>query len=120
MLEREAWRISASMAAGAAFVVHVIEQPATNRALGTVTNLGEIHIRRRFRCWLAQEDFKHFYASPGGRGGPRVSEERQKADLRQNARPFRRLWEGVRSPFVVGCERYSVYRGQRAVDKSLV
>src|SRR5262245_846506 len=120
MLKREAWRISASMAAGAAFVVHVIEQPATDCALGTVTNLGEIHIRRRFRGWLAKEDFKHFNAAPGGRGGPGVSEERQKADLSQNARPFRRLREGVRSPFVVGCERDSVYRRQRAVDKSLV
>src|SRR6185369_6143133 len=46
MLESKAWRISATMAPGAARVFHVIEQPAADGAFGAVLNLGEIHVRR--------------------------------------------------------------------------
>src|SRR5262245_27432986 len=108
MLKREARRISAAMAAGAAFVVHMVEQSAANCALGTVLNLGEIYIRRRIRGRLAHEDFEKFYSAFGRRGSSGVSEERQKTDLRENARAFRRLREGVRGPFVVGSERDAI------------
>src|SRR5262245_66033493 len=86
MLEREAWRIRAAMAANAAFVVHVIEQTPAHRAFGTVLHFGEIHIRRRFRRWLAQKDFEYLDAALGGRRNYRVREVREKVEMRQNSR----------------------------------
>src|SRR5262249_21128823 len=120
MLKRKARRIRAAMAADAAFVVHVIEQTLAHRAFGAVLDFGEIHIRGRFRRWLAQEDFEYLDAALGGRGDSRVREEREKADLRQNARPSRRLRERVCSPFVVGGERDAVKSGTRVVDRRIV
>src|SRR5215467_8133627 len=51
-----------------------------------------------------------------------MSEERKKADLSENARPFRRLQERVRSPVARRgrSERDAVDRSQWAVNESIV
>src|SRR5260370_4891011 len=120
MLKRKPRWIGATMAHGAAYVLHVIEQPGANRPFAAVLNSGEIHICRWIRGRLAHENFIHLDAALGGRGRSRVSEERQKTDLCENTRPLRRLRQRVRSPVAGGGERDTINRSQWVVHERVV
>src|SRR6185369_16583649 len=98
MLESESWRISTEMASGTAFIIHVIDEAASNGALGAILHPRKIYVCRRIRCRFTHEDFIHLYAAPGRRRSSRVSKERQKSYLGENARPFGCLREGIASP----------------------
>src|SRR6516162_2159858 len=120
MLKSKAQRIVPAVAPSAAGACHVIEQPGANRWFVATLNLGEVDICRRIWSHLAHENLIHFYAATGGRRRSRVGKERQKSHFGKNARPFRRLWKGVRSPLTGGGKRYLVDRRQGTIDKGVV